>query len=324
MKLVVLLLVLTVSTALVRSSQSLNITPLSHTCTHSSGILAECPSKNGKCCQNADYCCLESYECITSPNKQPLCVSKETLQKWESEQTVSHVIKPQQPLKPLEDTQINYELECSVDDTLISYCPLQCTYTYCNQSSTVQGQSICEQLASPDRNDFPLSINITTQPCYNDNGTFCTSPVPLTCSWYSNCLESTLPCGYQGYAIGYGFKYCSRFRNSVSSFNSFGQQWVNATLSCLQNALVPTYLNTSLPSCDDIMNTAFNTHPTCYLESGFCQMIKSIQNMHALWNIYSLKDFLSIRAWKQILDVIEGCAEDGKPVVTDALPLQVR
>ena len=31
------------------------------------------------------------------------------------------------------------------------------------------------------------------------------------CEFYNQCVEKTVPCGNEGYAVGYGYRYCNRF-----------------------------------------------------------------------------------------------------------------
>ena len=38
----------------------------------------------------------------------------------------------------------------------------------------------------------------------------CSTPVTRHCGFYSACLERALPCGEQGYALGFGERYCTR------------------------------------------------------------------------------------------------------------------
>ena len=37
------------------------------------------------------------------------------------------------------------------------------------------------------------------------------------CKFY-NCVDSMVPCGDDGYAIGYGYRYCSRFTEHYDKF----------------------------------------------------------------------------------------------------------
>ena len=97
----------------------------------------------------------------------------------------------------------------------------------------------------------------------------CTSP-PLAsdaCGFYDKCLEATHECGSKGYALGYGLKYCERFDNSTRQCASKkGNHWINSTLACLQESLVP--LLDANETCDAIKMFAFNSHPKCYTGGG--------------------------------------------------------
>lgn len=97
-------------------------------------------------------------------------------------------------------------------------------------------------------------------------------PLPNSdCGFYVDCLEQYFPCGSSGYAIGYGFKYCQRFTSETTSqcMDSAGHDWVNSTLTCLEQALVPiieSEINDI--SCQSIKLDAFDSHPICYTGGG--------------------------------------------------------
>lgn len=102
----------------------------------------------------------------------------------------------------------------------------------------------------------------------------CLKPKKGTCDFYADCLEEKVPCGKQGYATGYGGKYCEKFR-TARSFSSGGRAWVNRTMMCLQQVLVPFMQDSYDPSkdiCKVIRKWAFDSHPYCYTEheSSFC------------------------------------------------------
>lgn len=39
------------------------------------------------------------------------------------------------------------------------------------------------------------------------------------CEWYVNCLEERFHCGENGYPLGYGYKYCTRFVDNLPKFS---------------------------------------------------------------------------------------------------------
>lgn len=95
------------------------------------------------------------------------------------------------------------------------------------------------------------------------------------CSFYSRCLENAIPCGENGYATGFGTKYCTKFSQNSSKFSPKGQTWMWNTMSCLQKVLEPIAnkdTNISM-NCSQIKEFAYNSHPNCYVIStpgGVC------------------------------------------------------
>src|SRR5271155_2647019 len=97
----------------------------------------------------------------------------------------------------------------------------------------------------------------------------CTNP-PRNCDFYDDCLEASIPCGSNGYALEFGEPNCLQFLANIDDFTSEGQAFVYATMSCLQRALIP-YINCD-ETCAAIQSTAFASHPSCYISSGFCEL----------------------------------------------------
>lgn len=131
------------------------------------------------------------------------------------------------------------------------------------------------------------------------------APIQKDCSFY-RCLEGTVPCGPNGYALGYGLKYCTQFLDNFSKFSAKGQLWIISTCYCLQSALVPVANGSVKMTCDEIHSFAFDSHPGCYTQRG-----NSICNISfSDWNLvyHVIKDELkSLETWKQIENVIKAC-----------------
>ena len=130
-----------------------------------------------------------------------------------------------------------------------------------------------------------------------------------TCDFYTNCLETKYHCGHNGYPVGYGHKYCSKFLKNFNDYPNEGQEWITKTLVCLKKALIIQFT-----SCAEIYNTAFDSHPRCYYESGFCNLFLDTKNLkqtlYALLNTYEIKDFASITSMKQIFLTAKLCGTD--------------
>ncbi|CAF1498145.1 unnamed protein product [Rotaria sordida] len=99
----------------------------------------------------------------------------------------------------------------------------------------------------------------------------CLNPPMQSCAFYLSCMETKVSCGADGYALGYGFNYCTKFSNALQSFSSQGQTWIWNTMNCLQNALVSPLKNCE-KSCSTLRQIAFNAHPKCYIDNGVCNL----------------------------------------------------
>ncbi|KAL9641652.1 hypothetical protein ABK040_016883 [Willaertia magna] len=142
-----------------------------------------------------------------------------------------------------------------------------------------------------------------------------------TCSFYKDCLEQIIPCGSKGYAIGYGYKYCSKFFEEYKrgDFDTeYAENWVHGTGLCLQQVLYDKFikLGQGQTTCDDIIEYAFNSHPACYTNNSYKGNKYSICNIRNIFDIktvvttVSAKDLFSMRSFKQILGVAKNCVKD--------------
>lgn len=88
----------------------------------------------------------------------------------------------------------------------------------------------------------------SASPAHN---TFCEGlALAGNCSFYSMCVEKRVPCGPNGYALGYGGKYCIKFTENADEFSKDVRKelpWLyvcthavlSIRLSCL-NRVVPS------------------------------------------------------------------------------------
>jgi hypothetical protein len=140
----------------------------------------------------------------------------------------------------------------------------------------------------------------------------------LSCDFYTKCLETKYKCGPTGYPVGYGFKYCSKFVKNINDYPAKGQEWIKKTLVCLKKALVP-----ELNSCQNLYNVAFNSHPKCYYDSGFCDMFLDQGNLKqtvtALLKTYEIQDFASITSLNQIFETAKLCGADYMKKILDSI-----
>ena len=79
-----------------------------------------------------------------------------------------------------------------------------------------------------------------------------------------------------------------------------GQEWIKKVRLCLKTKL---YNNTAVynsRNCSLIIDYAFSTHPTCYVDSGFCHIVASLHNLRAFSKVFVPTDFFSKRALAQV------------------------
>lgn len=156
------------------------------------------------------------------------------------------------------------------------------------------------------------SIEFLTSPRCNDHDLLAS-----TCTWYTSCLQPAFNCNSNAYPLGYGNKYCSRFTNAMNMFTPMGKAWIQKTMVCLKKALAP-YANSKVKSgrgvsCNQLTDIAFNSHPRCYVESGFCKLFTEqnfddvVKTCKALWRVFDLKDLFQPRGVKQIAATLKTC-----------------
>ncbi|KAF9267522.1 hypothetical protein L218DRAFT_822519, partial [Marasmius fiardii PR-910] len=144
-----------------------------------------------------------------------------------------------------------------------------------------------------------------------------TPPIPHSCSFYSTCLEPHFHCGPTGYPLDYGDHYCNKFSSpsNLHKFTPKGQQWMWKTMLCLQTALIPE-LQVAVPSsesgrlevCNELKDTAFDSHPRCYISSGVCEL--TIKDWVTILQVVGLKTLFANRdAVEQSLRTVRGCVD---------------
>ena len=138
----------------------------------------------------------------------------------------------------------------------------------------------------------------------------CSDPPYGQCSFYADCLKARYHCGPNGYPIGYGLKYCEKFKAAQPTFSSQGQVWLTNTRKCLQDAFIPEATGGvgAVKTCNELMDKDFNIHPGCYLDNGICSLPPS--DWLAIVDIVSLKTiFSSWGAMKAVLETGAGCLD---------------
>jgi hypothetical protein len=143
-----------------------------------------------------------------------------------------------------------------------------------------------------------------TGPVYPDAQS-CLTPRRDNCSFYSACVEPSTHCGEDGYALGYGERYCTAFK-SLNRLSPQGMAWKSAVMLCLQDALVP-FVEGAATTCSDLLDTAFASHPHCYTQPdhSFCFLPPS-DTLQVLKTI-GINELLASRTRQQIAETAEIC-----------------
>lgn len=215
-----------------------------------------------------------------------------------------------------------------ISSDVTSQCQYEASQIYCSINDTTSAISSCMKKL-PSNNDCLNSPDSCWQlqplggPCPTEQE--CMNPSAVTCIWYAVCLQRRYGCPASDYPLGYGYHYCSRFVKNRSQFTQEGQEWINRTLVCLQQALVPAYENPT--NCGDLQNFAYYTHPQCYLgvTPNFCEVAPN--NILQLVEVYlgDNQDWIKFaKGWQQMIEVMSDCVVDNLKIIIPAFPLVIQ
>jgi hypothetical protein len=143
----------------------------------------------------------------------------------------------------------------------------------------------CTALADPGKADFFRNALCTVGMLSQCELPACEDLAPTTeCSAYldrNDCSQCNYylcrdqaagsTCGPDGYYQGFGFQYCQRYMQVTAPLMSeAGQKFIRGTRSCLINAMDSQIAADE--SCSIVKEQAYDTHPKCYVDNGFCQL----------------------------------------------------
>lgn len=124
-----------------------------------------------------------------------------------------------------------------------------------------------------------------------------------SCDYYLCKEGAEKSCGSDGYYVGFGHKYCERLTLIAGpQMSAEGQLWSAATRECLMLALESE--SSPADSCEEIKEIAYASHPSCYLNSGFCELPLS-----DMWKVVMTIDPDDYQM-RQILGVGVGCLSE--------------
>ncbi len=136
-----------------------------------------------------------------------------------------------------------------------------------------------------------------------------------SCDYYTCIDTQRLSCGDQGYALGYGRRFCQKFtgmsfapartRLEAELFPASGDAWRDEVRSCLQEELETFFTDTQNASCEQLRTFAFASHPHCYTKGpSFCEL--SPENVVRI-GLTIKTDLLTGESFQQIRDTAEIC-----------------
>lgn len=114
-------------------------------------------------------------------------------------------------------------------------------------------------------------------------------------------------CGEQGYLLGYGARYAREFYfETRPRMSARGKAWLDGVLVCLQHELRDSIGVGS--SCEEVRRTAFDQHPDCYVESGFCTL--AIPDLLQIPATIDGRDLLSRDGLRQVASIAPLCGRE--------------
>lgn len=126
-------------------------------------------------------------------------------------------------------------------------------------------------------------------------------PSSTSCEFYS-CMEQRTPCGPRGYWKQLGLHYCQKFLFREDRFSEQAQAWLHESRLCLQER---TKLVSKGLACSQVQSAAMDTHVSCYVDTGFCELSLADKNK-IIWYLLSALRFPSV--WHEFWQVSRLCA----------------
>jgi hypothetical protein len=114
-------------------------------------------------------------------------------------------------------------------------------------------------------------------------------------------------CGPSGYLLGYGARYARKFYEETRPrMSRRGKAWLDSVLVCLQHELRDSIgVGTS---CDEVRRIAFDQHPDCYVDSGFCML--SVLDLIQVPASINGRDLFSQDGLRQVLSIAPMCGRE--------------
>ena len=129
-----------------------------------------------------------------------------------------------------------------------------------------------------------------------------------SCDFYLDA-ESSMECHDRGstYLLDYGFFYCKKFKEKSLTWSVPAANWANFTGQCLQEMLFDNKQN-RITSCKQLEEFAFDSHPICYKQYGFCNL--DVKDKFQILSTVRAIDLISRKSLSQSLNILLACGAD--------------
>ena len=189
--------------------------------------------------------------------------------------------------------------------------------TFCSVADATAKASACTGGGAA--TEAHLSTEVTHATCSRSAEIYptlasCEKPLARHCGFYSACLERALPCGEEGYALGFGERFCTASRNA--KLTAKGTSWATGVMGCLERALVPRVVQAgafatkpeSRAVCSALFEDAFASHPACYTHPDHSICLLPAADLVAILGIIGADELFTRRTSAQIAQTIGVCS----------------
>jgi hypothetical protein len=126
-------------------------------------------------------------------------------------------------------------------------------------------------------------------------------PSDNSCEFYA-CKEREHACGKKGYWQDFGYPYCEKFLVDEERFSPRSQIWLQDVRYCLQERVQEVSEGTS---CKNLHTQAMDSHVSCYVDTGFCDLTY-MEQVRIYW--YLKGALRSKDTWREAYLLKQACA----------------
>ncbi|WP_347357244.1 hypothetical protein [Bdellovibrio sp.] len=125
-------------------------------------------------------------------------------------------------------------------------------------------------------------------------------PSDQSCDFYA-CKEREHSCGKKGYWQNFGYPYCQKFLKDEARFSPQSQIWLQDVRYCLQERIQHMAEGAS---CSNMHTIAMDSHVSCYVDTGFCDL-SYVEQVRIYW--YLKGALRSTDTWREAYLLKQAC-----------------